>query len=640
MKREKLKTRLLSELAGIFFTLFSLPFMSSCGENKNNSKSEEEYCGYLFAYFEGSETPELQEQLRFAVSRDAVNWYALNGNKPVVSSDTISSSGGIRDPHILRGENADGFYMVATDMFTVKNGWGENPGIVLMKSDNLIDWKHSYIELAKEYPENFGDAHWVWAPQTIYDPSVKKYMIYFTLNRKEKGGLVTYYAYANKDFSGFEHEPKILFDARFGSIDNDIIYKDGLWHLFYKGNTKDENGKEIINGIQKAVSPELHGEWKEDFKYIDAYAGKTPVEGSSVFKLNDSDTYVLMYDLYTSGRFEYQTSNDLCTFDSVPKSFSKDFNPRHGSVISITRSEMNRLEEKWGKKHLVSNGNPLFKHKHTADPAALVVGDSLWLFTGHDFEGNQSGYKLKDWCAFSTSDMKNWTEYPLPLSVSDFKWDKTGAAYASHVVSRNGKYYWYISTNGSGIGVAVSDRPEGPYKDAIGNPLLTNEDCAGASHYWVCIDPVVFVDDDGKAWIFWGNQICYYARLKDNMTEIDGEIKRIDFDGFKFTEAPWVHKYNGKYYLSYATGWPEKIAYAIADNIEGPYEYKGIISDIAGNSNTTHPSIVEFRGKWYFFTHNGALPEGSSYSRSVCVEELEYNSDGTIKRIDIVNDAV
>ena len=347
-----------------------------------------------------------------------------------------------------------------------------------------------------------------------------------------------------------------------------------------------------------------------------------------------------MYDLYTSGRFEYQTSNDLCTFDSVPKSFSKDFNPRHGSVISITRSEMNRLEEKWGKKHLVSNGNPLFKHKHTADPAALVVGDSLWLFTGHDFEGNQSGYKLKDWCAFSTSDMKNWTEYPLPLSVSDFKWDKTGAAYASHVVSRNGKYYWYISTNGSGIGVAVSDRPEGPYKDAIGNPLLTNEDCAGASHYWVCIDPVVFVDDDGKAWIFWGNQICYYARLKDNMTEIDGEIKRIDFDGFKFTEAPWVHKYNGKYYLSYATGWPEKIAYAIADNIEGPYEYKGIISDIAGNSNTTHPSIVEFRGKWYFFTHNGALPEGSSYSRSVCVEELEYNSDGTIKRIDIVNDAV
>ena len=418
MEREKLKTRSLKELAGIFLIFISL---SSCLQNSDKAESDNEYCGYLFAYFEGSGTPELQEQLRFAISRDAVNWYALNSNNPVISSDTISCSGGIRDPHILRGENGDGFYMVATDMFTVKNGWGENPGIVLMKSDNLIDWKHSYIELAKEYPENFGDAHWVWAPQTIYDPSVKKYMIYFTLNRKEKGGLVTYYAYANKDFSGFEDEPKILFDARFGSIDNDIIYKDGLWHLFYKGNTKDENGKEIINGIQKAVSSELHGEWKEDFKYIDAYAGKTPVEGSSVFKLNDSDTYILMYDLYTSGKFEYQTSRDLITFDSVPKSFSKDFNPRHGSVISIIRSEMDMLEAKWGKKHFVSNGNPLIQHKHTADPAAVVFGDSLWLFTGHDFEGNQNGYKLKDWCVFSTSDMKNWTEYPVPLSVSDFK---------------------------------------------------------------------------------------------------------------------------------------------------------------------------------------------------------------------------
>lgn len=124
------------------------------------------------------------------------------------------------------------------------------------------------------------------------------------------------------------------------------------------------------------------------------------------------------------------------------------------------------------------------------------------------------------------------------------------------------------------------------------------------------------------------------------MTEIDGKIKRIDFDGFKFTEAPWVHKYNGKYYLTYATGWPEKIAYAMADNIEGPYEYKGILSEIAGNCNTTHPSIVEFKGKWYFFTHNGGLHDGTSYSRSVCVEELKYNADGTIKKVNISTESI
>lgn len=316
----------------------------------SNQAEEDKYAGYLFAYFEGSGTPELQEQLRFAVSTDAVHWTALNDNKPIIASDTISKSGGIRDPHILRGEDGKTYYIVATDMFTVKNGWGENPGIVLMKSDNLIDWSHAYIELAKDYPEHFGNAHWVWAPQTIYDPVVKKYMIYFTLNRKEVGGLVTYYAYANEDFTGFESEPKELFSAKFGSIDNDIIYKDGVWHLFYKGNTKDESGKEIKNGIQKATSTCLQGPWTEDFKYYDAYAGKTPVEGSSIFKLNDSETYILMYDLYTSGKYEYQSSHDLCEFDSVPKAFVKDFFPRHGSVISVTQKELDVLQAKWGKK--------------------------------------------------------------------------------------------------------------------------------------------------------------------------------------------------------------------------------------------------------------------------------------------------
>ncbi len=220
-----------------------------------------------------------------------------------------------------------------------------------------------------------------------------------------------------------------------------------------------------------------------------------------------------------------------------------------------------------------------------------------------------------------------------PLRVADFAWDRTGAAYAAHVVERDGKYYYFISTNGSGIGVAVADRPEGSYRDAIGRPLLTNEDCFDATHSWVCIDPAVFIDDDGQAWIFWGNKVCYCARLKRNMTEIDGPIKRIDRKEFDFTEAPWVHKYNGKYYLTFATGWPEKIAYAMSDRPDGPYEYKGIISEIAGNSNTTHPSIVEFRGKWYFFTHNGGLPDGTSYSRSVCLEPLEYNADGTIRKI-------
>lgn len=167
------------------------------------------------------------------------------------------------------------------------------------------------------------------------------------------------------------------------------------------------------------------------------------------------------------------------------------------------------LKQKWGENapyHFQSWGNPIIRHKYTADPATMTAGDRLWVYTGHDVAGKQQGYTLRDWCVFSTTDMVNWTEYPTPLKITDFTWDKSGAAYAAHVVERNGKYYFYVSTNGSGIGVAVADRPEGPFKDALGKPLLTNEDCKGATHYWACIDPAVFIDDDGQAYIFWGNR--------------------------------------------------------------------------------------------------------------------------------------
>lgn len=208
-------------------------------------------------------------------------------------------------------------------------------------------------------------------------------------------------------------------------------------------------------------------------------------------------------------------------------------------------------------------GNPLVRHKHTADPAVMVVGDTLWLFTGCDEPGNKEGYHMPNWC---------------------------------------------------GIGVAQADRPEGPYRDILGRPLLTARDCPGTSHSWACIDPAVFIDDDGQPYIFWGNKRCFYARLDRNMREIDGEVHPLDLKDF--TEAPYVHKANGKYYLTYAARWPEKIAYAMADSITGPWEYMGIISEVAGNSNTTHPAIAHFKGRDWFFSHIGGLGGGSG-SRSV-----------------------
>lgn len=624
-----------------------LLFNCSLSYGQDNTKSKK-FEGYLFAYFEGSGDGANQEQLRFATSVNTKDWYALNSNQPVLNSDQIANSGGIRDPHILRSQDNKSFLLTATDMSTHKNGWDKNTGIVMLKSSDLINWSSAKIDLAKSYPKKFADVKWVWAPQTIYDRSVGKYLIYFTVRLHTNEKLDFYGAYANKDFTGFEGEPKLMFSPKFGGIDGDIIFKDDKYHFFFKANTK-KDGKEIKNGIQQATAATLKGPWIEDFKYLDAYADTAiAVEGSSVFKKNNSEEYVLMYDLYTQGKYEFQTSKDLYIFSKTPGSFSKNFNPRHGSVIGITKEEARRLNEKWegvpsallqpvestDNYIFKAKGNPIIPHHFTADPAAMVDGDKVFLYAGHDLKGDQTNYVMKDWLVFSTKDMHTWTEYPVPLKISDFTWAKSGDAFAGHVVKREDKYYWYVSTNWSGIGVAVSDRPEGPFKDVLGHPMLTNKDCFASTHAWACIDPAVFIDDDGQAWIFWGNKECYFAKLKNNMVEVYGEIMQVKFEGFKFTEAPWIHKKNGLYYLSYATGFPEKIAYATSKSISGPWSYQGILNEIAGNSNTNHQAIIEFKGKDYFIYHNGALQNGGGgYSRSICIDQLYYTEDHKMKRI-------
>lgn len=315
----------------------------------NIAYQEQNFDAYLFAYFEGSGEREKQEQLRFGVSANAINWFALNNNQPIIESSELSQTGGVRDPHILRAEDEKTFLMVATDMFTVKNGWDQNPGIVMLKSADLLTWSSGIIDLEKSYPTKFANIKWVWAPQTIYDPAADKYLVYFTVRYKDNLKLDFYAAYANANFTAFEEEPKLMFSAKYGAIDGDIIYKDGTYHFYYKGNTKDENGKEIRNGIQQATAKTLNGPWIEEFKYLDAYSAKgIVVEGSSVFKLNGADTHILMYDLYKNLRYEFQRSTDLYNFSATPESFTKDFNPRHGSVIGITKEEAVRLNQKWG----------------------------------------------------------------------------------------------------------------------------------------------------------------------------------------------------------------------------------------------------------------------------------------------------
>jgi beta-xylosidase len=291
-----------------------------------------------------------------------------------------------------------------------------------------------------------------------------------------------------------------------------------------------------------------------------------------------------------------------------------------------------------------SKSNPIFTHKYTADPAAMVYKDKVYLYTGHDeAAAKENRYKMHEWLCFSTTDMVNWTEHPSPMNVKDFTWAKDDA-WASQVIERNGKFYWYVaiehaSIKGKAIGVAVSDSPTGPFKDGRGSALITNDMTTEAKISWDDIDPTVFIDDKGQAWLFWGNTTLHYVKLKENMIETDGEFKKIELP--HFTEAPWVHKRNDWYYLSYAYEFPEKIAYAMSRSIEGPWEYKGFLNEIAGNCNTNHQSIIQFKGDWYFIYHNGALvPDAGSFHRSVCVDYLYYNPDGTMKRVVMTSEGV
>lgn len=284
------------------------------------------------------------------------------------------------------------------------------------------------------------------------------------------------------------------------------------------------------------------------------------------------------------------------------------------------------------------SANPIITDVQTADPAALVVKDKVYLYAGHDVaKDNTKFYEMHDWLVYSSSDMVNWESHGPRLTVKDFKWAK-GDAWASQIIERKGKYYWYVTVRhedskpGFAIGVAVGDSPLGPFKDALGKALITNDMTTDTPNDWDDIDPSVIIDDDGQAYLFWGNTKPRYAKLKKNMTELDGPITPITIPNF--TEALWVHKHGDWYYLSYATGFPEKIAYAMSKSVTGPWEYKGILNELAGNSNTNHQAIIDFKGKSYFIYHNGGVqPNGGSFRRSVCIDDLFYNPDGTIKRI-------
>jgi len=702
-------------LAFIIFSVANAQQVSKKKLPKTEAKSSiVKSTAYLFAYFTGNTNDE--EAIRFAVSNDGYNFRALNNNQPVLDSKQISSSGGIRDPHILRGVDGKTFYMVATDMVSAK-GWDSNRAMVLLKSTDLVNWSSTVINIQKKYPNN-ENLKRVWAPQTIYDSQKGKYMIYWSMQHGNDIDKI-YYAYANADFTDLETEPKQLFfsPTNGACIDGEIIFKDNKYHLFFK--TEGAGA-----GIKVAVSDKL----TEGYVLRDKYVQQTtyPVEGAGVFKLNNSKDYILMYDLYTKGKYQFTKTSDLENFSVIDNAISMNFHPRHGTVMPITAKELVRLESKWGTAKDIMSSSDATAVKKTnikVDDAIKEVhlpvkmGTNLSSFkpdfrkfsgvtvepkTAQDFTKGAVKYTVtiegqptETWSVtasvannpalngfyadpdvmysektgkyyiyptsdgfdgwsgtyfktFSSPDLVNWTDEGIILDLEkDVTWGNRNAwapCITEKKVGSNYKYYFYF-TAAQKIGVAVADKPEGPFIDS-GKPLMEKlpNGVSGGQQ----IDPDVFTDPkSGKSYLYWGNGYMACAELNDDMISIKEESIKVMTPDDTFREGTTVFFRNGKYYFL----WSEddtrsenyRVRYGTSDSPTGKINIPENNLVIAKDKDaeiyaTGHNSILQIPGKdeWYIVYHRFNYPKGitmgdaAGFNREVCIDKMEFDAAGNI----------
>ena len=626
------KSFLIPALAAVM-TWFPLPM----------NAEESPMSAYLFAYFTGNDKRD--EAIKFAVSRDGLNYTALNDNCPIIDSRLISETGGVRDPHIIRTEDGKHFYMVVTDMVSA-NGWDSNRGLTLLKSDDLINWTPSVINIQKRYKgqENLKR---VWAPQTIYDRDAKKYLVYWSMQHGN-GPDIIYYAYANDDFTDFIGKPKPLFipKDKKSCIDGDIVYKDGVYHMFYK---TEGHG----NGIKKATTKKLtSGKWTEspDYKQQTDKA----VEGAGTFKLIDSDKYILMYDVYMNGQYQFTESTDLDNFKVIDSSISMDFHPRHGTVMQITEDEYNRLLKAF-PSYLKESKNPVLPEFH-ADPEILYsekTGKYYIYSTTDSFPGWGGTY----FTCYSSPDLKDWDYEGVILDVStpQVPW-ANGNAWAPAIeekkIDGEYKYFFYFSANpntdnGKQIGVAVADNPTGPFT-TVEKPIVTSSPVGHGQQ----IDVDVFTDPvSGKSYLYWGNGYMAGGELNDDMISIKPETVTVmtpeggSLADYEYREAPYVIFRDGTYYFLWSvddTGSPNyHVAYGTSKSPLGPIEVAEspvILSQKGDKIGTAHNAALQIPGTedWIVVYHriNPAYKNDSpGIHREVCIDRLQFNPDGTIMTV-------
>jgi beta-xylosidase len=272
--------------------------------------------------------------------------------------------------------------------------------------------------------------------------------------------------------------------------------------------------------------------------------------------------------------------------------------------------------------------NPVISN-FIADPSAHAFGDRVYLYLTNDSANSGTYWDSRDWRLFSSDDLNEWEDHGVAFSLDDLTWADS-LAWAPGAVERNGTYYLYLPVERTKMAVVTSESPTGPFMDTLGEPLIDNSRDAKAGDE--PIDPMVFVDDDEQAYMYFGTRVPKVVKLADDMVHTEGPIMDVELDSTNYGEAPWLHERDGVYYFSYSTGWPGQIVYATGPGPLGPFTYQGVVLDYPDTS-TNHHAIVNYDGDWYIFYHNASLPGGGDYKRSVHVDHLQHGDDGRIEML-------
>ena len=604
-----------------------------------------EMVAYLFTYFNSNDPKD--EQICYALSEDGYNYTPINDGMPVISSDTIALTQCVRDPHILRCEDGKTFYMVVTDMKS-NLGWNSNRGMVLLKSTDLINWQHTAINFPTRYTKTWKNVQRVWAPETIYDRKAGKYMVFYSLASSDRGSYdKIYYQYANKDFTDLEGEPKWLFDAGCATIDGDIVYNeaDQLYHLFYK--------QEAGRGIYQAVAKELTDKWQMIGGNVEQT--KESVEGVGVCKAIDGKSWIIMYDCYGNGHYQFCKSEDLKTFQFVQNTQMRGkFTPRHGTIIPITRAEKERL-----LKAFPNHKQPILSGFH-ADPEVLYSNKTKKYYIYSTTDGTP-GWGGHDFSVFSSTNLIDWKDEGKMLDVKgdQVKW-ATGNAWAPCIIEKKVgkayKYFFYFSahnpkSNRKEIGVAVSDSPTGPFVDS-GAPIITDADRPKEARGGQAIDVDVFQDPKtGKFYLYWGNGFMAGAELNDDMLSVKKETithltpKGGNLQSWAFREGAYVFYRKGTYYFMWSvddTGSPNyHVCYGTAKSPLGPITIDEnsymVIKQKPEDQiyGTAHNSVLQIPGKdeWYIVYHRinkNFVHHEPGIHREVCIDRMTFDKQGRI----------